>query len=541
MGLDLGNFNPFDPANVFGGDKGDVVNNLLDPFGGFMENVGINPFGLNELHEDTGDWMDDLADGNSAMAQNRWKNWKDGGGFERMLLSGDLYASGSPWGTKLNNELFGRDDKPIWNTMGGKTSGDYAYAASKGNDMSANAGVDAVGSTIGNGFLNAFTFGLGSTAARALDAYGNEGSVAGEDVLKKGAKDYAINYLANGAFDAVGGALPETGGYTEAGGGYVANSDFGGTGGFNLGNSLGAGDYAPVVNAAAKGAAGAAISTAGQGGNSSEIGRSAVQGGTLAGAKTGAGMATDYFSSLGASPSTGGYMEDGTPIPYGRSNAVGQQPSPMDAYLADATAPQAGQERPYGSTPAADSRASRLDFSLPQNLSPQEAPQNADPFATLSSLGSAITTPNGMWPGVTANNVGNWGQVGTGLYAMWKAKQMAKLGRPTGAQDAARAQLESLMRDPSGMTKLPGYKAREQAITRNMASQGYLGSGNMMAELADFGGGFYNDTLRTLSGLAQPTQDQIQYNMGSTQLTGQGLQSLLYGGVGLLNPKKPGG
>ena len=539
MGL-FSDFNPFDPANVFGGDKGDIVNNLLDPLGGFLENAGVNPWGMNELHEDTGDWMDDLADGNSAMAQNRWKNWKDGDGFQRMLLSGDLYASGSPWGTKLNNEVFGRDDKPVWNTMGGKTSGDYAYAASKGNDMSANAGVDAVGSTIGNGFLNAFTFGLGSTAARALDAYGNEGSVAGEDVLKQGAKNYAINYAADGLLDQVGGELPSTGGYTEAGGGYVSNNDFGGTGGFNLGNMLGAGDYAPTVNAAAKGAAGAAISTAGQGGNSTEIGQSALQGGALAGAKTGAEMAMDYFSSLGASPSTGQYMEDGTPLPYGRSNAVDQQPSAMDTYLTDVTAPQASQERPYGSTPTAG-RMQALDYSLPQNLSPQAASTGTDPFATLSNIGSAVTTPNGMWPGITPGNVGNWGQVGTGLYALWKAKQMAKLGRPTGAQSAARGQLEGLIRDPSQITSMPGYKAREQAITRSMAANGYLGSGNMMAELADFGGGFYNDTLRTMSGLAAPTPDQQQYNIGSTQLSGQGLQSLLYGGVGLLNPKKPGG
>lgn len=539
MGL-FSDFNPFDPANVFGGDKGDVVNNLLDPLGGFLENAGVNPWGLNELHEDTGDWMDNLADANSAMAQNRWRNWKDGEGFQRMMLSGDLYASGSPWGTKLNNEVFGRDDKPIWNTMGGKTSDDYSYAESRGEDVSANLGVDTVGTTIGNGFLNAFTFGLGSTAVNALDAYGYGDKTAGEEAIKRGAKNYAINYFSNEALDQAGASLPEMGGYTEAGGGYVGNSEFGGTGGFNLGAALDAGEYAPVVNAAAKGAVSGAGTEAIRGGNSTDIARAGLQGGAMAGVKTGGTAFMDYLGSFGSDPQTGQYMEDGTPIPYGRSNAVDQQPTAMDTYLTDSTAPQASQERPYGSTPN-PGRMQALDYSLPQNLSPQTAGGSSDPFATLSNIGSAVATPNGMWPGITPGNVGNWGQVGTGLYALWKAKQMAKLGRPTGAQTAARGQMESLIRDPSSITSMPGYKAREQAITRSMAANGYLGSGNMMAELADFGGGFYNDTLRTMSGLAAPTADQQQYNIGSTQLSGQGLQSLLYGGVGLLNPKKPGG
>jgi hypothetical protein len=262
-----------------------------------------------------------------------------------------------------------------------------------------------------------------------------------------------------------------------------------------------------------------------------------VQGLKNTGVQQGLGVAMDYFNGLDFS---GGEAQ----VPYGRSNAVDQPPSQMDTYLSDVTAPQASQERPYGSTPtpAARERSMSLDLSMPQNLSPQggQAP-SSDPFAVLSNIGGAVTTPNGLWPGVTPGNVGNWGQVGTGLYAMWKARQMAKLGRPTGVQSAARGQMEGLLRDPSQITNMPGYKAREQAITRSMAANGYLGSGNMMAELADFGGGFYNDTLRTMNGLAQPTPEQLQYNMGSTQLMGQGLQSALYGGVGLLNPKKPGG
>jgi hypothetical protein len=248
MGFSLSNL--FDPSGVFSGDKGDIINNSLDPVGGFFQqNPDLDFFGANDFHNDVGNWMDDLGDGNEAMAQNRWRNWRKGDGLQRSMMSGDLYASGSPWGTKLNNEVFHRDDKPIWNTLGGKTSEDYRYAESQGEDTSNNQGLDAVGDTIGKGFLNAFTFGLGSTATSALDNWGYDQS--NDELLKNAAKNYVVQQV-----------LPDTG--------------------------------SAIGNGILKGAAGSAIN----GGNKQEIGKGALTGGVTAGVKSGMGTGMDYLKNM---------------------------------------------------------------------------------------------------------------------------------------------------------------------------------------------------------------------------------------------------
>lgn len=43
------------------------------------------------------------------------------------------------------------------------------------------------------------------------------------------------------------------------------------------------------------------------------------------------------------------------------------------------------------------------------------------------------------------------------------------------------------------ITQQPGYLAGERAVKRRMASQGYGNSGNMLTELQEYGGRFYND------------------------------------------------
>jgi hypothetical protein len=62
-----------------------------------------------------------------------------------------------------------------------------------------------------------------------------------------------------------------------------------------------------------------------------------------------------------------------------------------------------------------------------------------------------------------------------------------------------------------------------------MAAQGYLGSGNMMTALRDYGSDFYNQQLRSLSALAGMQPGQLEAQVGGLQLQGQGLQSLLAG------------
>lgn len=96
-------------------------------------------------------------------------------------------------------------------------------------------------------------------------------------------------------------------------------------------------------------------------------------------------------------------------------------------------------------------------------------------------------------------------------------------------------QLQQLTANPGMITSMPGYEAGMQAVTRNMAAQGYLGSGNMMAAMAKYGGDFYSQEVQRLAGLAgaqfapQPQQDYsaaINAYMGGMGLTSSALAAL---------------
>lgn len=120
-------------------------------------------------------------------------------------------------------------------------------------------------------------------------------------------------------------------------------------------------------------------------------------------------------------------------------------------------------------------------------------------------LGQAL----GLSPTTSAGLGGLW-SAGSGIYGLYQSdqlkKQAAKYAQqadPFGPYRSGYAQqLQGLMNDPSGVTKLPGYEAGLQAVQRSMAAQGYNGSGNMMAALSKYGGDFYNNAVSQLSGLA---------------------------------------
>lgn len=82
---------------------------------------------------------------------------------------------------------------------------------------------------------------------------------------------------------------------------------------------------------------------------------------------------------------------------------------------------------------------------------------------------------------------------------------------PFGAERAQYAkQLQELMSNPNSVKDLPGYQFQmdqgTDAITRQAAATGYLGSGNLGAELAKYGQGlaasFYDRRTALLSSLA---------------------------------------
>lgn len=63
-------------------------------------------------------------------------------------------------------------------------------------------------------------------------------------------------------------------------------------------------------------------------------------------------------------------------------------------------------------------------------------------------------------------------------------------------------QLALLASDPNYLTSLPGYQAGLQAVMRSGAANGYLGSGNMMAALQQYGGNVYQQEFQRLATLA---------------------------------------
>lgn len=149
--------------------------------------------------------------------------------------------------------------------------------------------------------------------------------------------------------------------------------------------------------------------------------------------------------------------------------------------------------------------------------------------------------PGGGGPLSTISNIGS------GIYGMYQSNQMKQLAEeaarmqdPFGAQRAQYAnKLSALYANPSSITGMPGYQAGLDAVERKMASQGYLGSGNMMTALHQYGGDFFDKEVARLSNLAgaqfAPSGGNalLAGNIAGNNLMGQSLASLGYGVRGL--------
>lgn len=121
-----------------------------------------------------------------------------------------------------------------------------------------------------------------------------------------------------------------------------------------------------------------------------------------------------------------------------------------------------------------------------------------------------------------------------GGYGLYQSNQLKKASQPSAINKQAEAQLAALMTDPSSITSMPGYEAGLEAVQRGMASQGFLGSGNMATALQKYGGDFYNQALGQYSGLSQLGRgNEATYRMGGIELAGQALNSLGYGALKL--------
>ena len=165
-------------------------------------------------------------------------------------------------------------------------------------------------------------------------------------------------------------------------------------------------------------------------------------------------------------------------------------------------------------------------------------------FSSIGNLfggGGAGTAAAG---GSTLGNIGSYLSIGSGLYGMYLSEQQRKLAQqaaqmqdPFASQRGYYAQqLQQLQADPSGyLTNLPGYQAGIQAVNRGMAAGGYLGSGNQMTALQQYGGNIFNQEASRLANLAgaqfSPTGGQtlLQGTANANQLMSSSLGSIGYG------------
>lgn len=140
--------------------------------------------------------------------------------------------------------------------------------------------------------------------------------------------------------------------------------------------------------------------------------------------------------------------------------------------------------------------------------------------------------------------------LGSGIYGMFEsdklrgmAEEAFRRGDPFGDYRKGYAdKLQTLMDNPESLTELPGYKFQfeqgAEALSRKMASKGYLGSGNMGTALVQYGQDFASnfrdremDRLAMLAGAnISPNQSAGLAGYGSgIDVASQSLASLGYG------------
>ena len=134
-------------------------------------------------------------------------------------------------------------------------------------------------------------------------------------------------------------------------------------------------------------------------------------------------------------------------------------------------------------------------------------------------------------------------RTGMGLYnsldGYMQAKAMEKLAKRADPMAAYRpgyaADLAALSADPSRLNRTPGYQAGEQAVMRRMASQGYIGSGNMMRALQDYGTNAYDKEISRLSGLVNSpgAMQAAQMQEAASQQRSRALASLGFTAAGM--------
>lgn len=150
-------------------------------------------------------------------------------------------------------------------------------------------------------------------------------------------------------------------------------------------------------------------------------------------------------------------------------------------------------------------------------------------------------TPNNLPNNLDPSKISDWTSlfnVLSGLYGLKLAGDAAEKSDPFGPYRKGYAdKLLALEANPGLIKSTPGFLSGQDAITRQMAAKGYLGSGNQAGALMRFSGDFYNNEANRLATLAGSNINPNQTYFNQAQLVGQSLSNIGYG----LSPYMQGG
>jgi len=139
-------------------------------------------------------------------------------------------------------------------------------------------------------------------------------------------------------------------------------------------------------------------------------------------------------------------------------------------------------------------------------------------------------------PGTTTTNPFGTGSLSdlfnvlSGLYGLKLANDAAEKSDPFGPYRKGYAdKLLALEANPGLLKSTPGFLAGQDAIERQMASKGYLGSGNMAGALMRYGGDSYHNEANRLATLAGANIAPGNTYFNQAQLSGQALSNIGYG------------
>lgn len=166
------------------------------------------------------------------------------------------------------------------------------------------------------------------------------------------------------------------------------------------------------------------------------------------------------------------------------------------------------------------------------------APASAGAYSAGSSpagfsggnLAEYGTSGSGGGSGLGSLGTRDYVNIVSGLYGMSLANQARDASDPFREYRGAYGeQLAALEANPSAITRTPGWLSGIELVNRQMASKGFLGSGNQAGALSRYAGDFLQNEKARLATLAGANATPGAGSFSSAELAGRSLASIGYG------------